>query len=74
MPGLYRKKIEELEQTEEKVIWLLGKFTPLRENDNLLIFYYWLKVDNFKPMNLIRSDGYMDEAMVKNLTSPETIR
>jgi len=65
-PGLYRKKLEELESTEEKVIWLLNKYENLRNNDKLLIFAFWLHE------NKVSFD--LDESIIKSLASPETIR
>jgi len=66
MPGLYLRKIEELEIVEEKICWLFYKFPYLRNNDNLLIFKYWQMNDNY--------NGELDDKIIADLTSPESIR
>lgn len=66
MPGLYQKKIEELETVEEKVCWLFKRHPNLRNSDKLLIFYYWVIVDGY--------EGQLDEDVILKLTSSESIR
>ena len=66
MPGLYRKKIEELENTEEKVAWLLKLYPTLRNSDKLLLFYYWKIVDKY--------EGELTEETIMALTPAESIR
>lgn len=66
MPGLYQKKIEELERVEERVCWLFKRYPNLRNSDKLLIFYYWVLVDGY--------DGSLEESVITALTSSETIR
>jgi hypothetical protein len=46
MPGIYAKKIIELETCEERTAWLLQKNEHLRNCDKCLLIYYWKHVDN----------------------------
>lgn len=65
MSGLYLRKIKSLEDTEERVAWLLKKHPILRNNDNYLLFYYWHFVDDYLPS--------FHKETISYLTSAETI-
>ena len=65
-PGLYNKKIEELETAEEQVLHLLKHDPELRNDDTLLLFAYWRQIDGYK--------GELDQETLKGLTNFETIR
>ena len=66
-PGIYKKKIEELSECEEKVVWLFAKFPHLRDCDKCLLFEYWKCVDDFYPQFL------RDKEIIHKLTPAETI-
>lgn len=63
--NVYVKKIDSLIIAEEKVAWLMHRFPKLRDNDKLLIFYYWKHMDGF--------EGYLDDQRILSLTSSGTI-
>lgn len=63
-PGLYQRTIDQLENTEEKVIWILNYFEGCRDSDTALLYVYWLEVD--------KAHGKMKQNL-KNLTPAETI-
>lgn len=65
MPGLYRKKIEELEDTEEKLCWLLKEKPHLRDCDKCLVMQYWVVIDGWS--------GEFDTKEIHKLTPSETI-
>jgi len=65
--NLYNKKLASLKVAEEKVAWLLQRYPKLRNNDKLLVFYYW-KYVNVVNFNLLNDN------MIDSLTSSETIR
>lgn len=64
-PGLYHRKIQELEECEERVVWLLSKFPHYRDCDKCLIFGYWHLGDGFK--------GVLSSEQIHNLTPAESI-
>jgi hypothetical protein len=64
MPEIYQKKIIELENVEERVVWLLNRKEHLRNCDKCLIFYYWKHVDG------LNNIGY---DTIHALTTAETI-
>lgn len=63
--GVYKRKIEELENTEERVAHLLNKYPDARNSDKILIWKYWQDIDKL--------EGMPDEDEILDLTSPETI-
>jgi hypothetical protein len=65
MPGLYAKKILELETCAERVCWLLEKNEHLRNCDKCLIIYYWKHVD---ALDNVSKDN------IHSLTPSESIR
>lgn len=69
MPGLYEKKIQELDAVETKVVWLLHHDIHLRNCDKCLIFNYWQNVDG-----LNTTDEIINESIIHSLTSSESIR
>jgi hypothetical protein len=64
-PWVFKLKVEELNNVEEKVTWLLARKEHLRNCDKCLIMYYWKIVDGLKKIN---------KQAVHALTSSETIR
>jgi len=44
-PRTFEKKLQEMEEVEEQVAWLLQKDEHLRNNDNLLIWAFWNEVN-----------------------------
>lgn len=66
MPGLYEKKIHDLETTEERVLHLLKHNLHLRDCDKCLIFHYWFKVDGI--------NDFLGKENLHSLTSSESIR
>lgn len=46
-PGLYKRKLEELRDTEQKVVWILNKYPSTRDSDQKLLFLFWQLNDNF---------------------------
>jgi len=64
-PGFFKKKLDEFNQAEEKVTWLLGKYEELRNSDKLLLFYYWRLINNYQ--------GELEDNDILNLTPGETI-
>ena len=43
-----RKVLDDMETCEENVAFLLKEYPKLRDNDNLLLFNYWSRVDKVK--------------------------
>jgi len=72
-PGLYLKKIEKLNDCEEKVVLLLAKSEHLRNCDKCLIFAYWKEADRFHMF----TKWFLDESVliekIHTLTPAETI-
>ena len=64
-PGIYGKKIEELEETEVKVVRLLHDYPHYRNCDKCLIMGFWVLVDNFK--------GVLSSDIIHGLTPAESI-
>lgn len=63
--GLYERKIQQLEECEERVCWLLHRFPHYRDCDKCLIFGYWHLVDGFGKA--------MSSEAIHNLTPAESI-
>jgi len=63
--GIYKKKLLELENTEQKVIWLLKYYPHLRDCDLCLIKYFHCQVDQWQG-GLLKED-------IHSLTPEETI-
>ncbi len=72
--GLYRKKIESLRECEEKVIWLLAKYSHLRDCDKCLLFNYWAFVDGLDVLAGTTINTFsLNRELVHKLTPAETI-
>lgn len=67
-PRFYQKVLNQLEEVEEKVCFLLAKDEHFRNCDNCLLFHYWQNVDNIYTHLLFR---FKDER--HKCTSAETI-
>jgi len=61
----YESKLRELSQVEERVCWLLARYTVLRNSDQMLIFNFWRLVDGY--------NGELDDKSITELTSAEGI-
>lgn len=59
--------IQNLENVEDRVFVLLKKDEDCRNNDNYLIFKYWVEIDNLDTANISLD-------MIKRLTPSESIR
>lgn len=64
-PKFYDKLLNELEEVEEKVCWLLAKYKHFRNCDTCLLFYYWREVENWNCLIV--------ENIIHRLTAAETI-
>lgn len=51
-PRFYEKVLSQLQETEEKVCWLLAKDERLRNSDLYLITEYWRQVDDIRAVIL----------------------
>lgn len=65
-PGIYKRAIEQLEDAESKVVWILNKYPHTRDCDTCLIHKFWKINDKYV--------GGDDEVILHSLTTPETIR
>lgn len=72
-PGLYEKKIEELREVEETVVWLLEKHVHARDCDKCLIWLYWALKDDISITPIKTAAVYIDTTVIHRLTSPGTI-
>jgi len=63
---IINKKIEHLKTMEEKVAWLLMRYSKLRNSDKLLVFYYWTHVDKI-------DFCYIEDKMIEQTTPSESI-
>jgi hypothetical protein len=61
---IYDRKIDEFDNSEIRVAWLLFHYVHLRNCDKCLIHYYWSFVDGLKEI---------DSSTIHGLTPAETI-
>lgn len=66
-PGIYRRKIMELETAEERVCWLFKNHEHLRNCTKCLIFHYWFLVDNLSSITELSPE------LLHQVTPAETI-
>ena len=64
-PHFYEKCLSELEEVEERVVWLLAKHDKARNSDMFLLMKYWLNVNKW--------NGLFIEPYIHLITNAETI-
>ncbi len=64
-PSFYHNVLQQLEDVEEKVCWLLSKYEKTRNSDMFLLMKFWNKAEYW--------NGLFIEPYIYRITSAETI-
>ena len=71
--GIFLKKIEELENTMDKTVWILKHFPKTRDSDNMLMWEFWLQNDRLARTGIFSLEGEMRDSIILGFTKAESI-